>query len=63
MSIQAISYDKLLNLTNTLEEAVLFVENKQKTNDDVDFLIVIQSFVQQMAIGLENHLDMSWFHS
>jgi hypothetical protein len=60
MSRNSISYDKILQLTNSLEETLIFVES-QAANNNVDFLIVIQSFIQQITFGLQNKLDLSAF--
>ena len=46
------------DLTKSLERTLNFVQNKNATND-IDLLICIQTFVQQISLNLENFLDPS----
>ena len=51
-----------VNLTNSLERTLNFVESKHEATKDIDLLIVIQTFVQQITSNLKQHLDPSMIH-
>lgn len=51
--------DYTVKFTQILEETLSFVDNKPKAKKDVDFLIVIQCFIQEITNKLKNHLDIS----
>jgi hypothetical protein len=51
--------DYTFKFTQTLEETLSFVDNKIKAKKDVDFLIIIQLFIQEITYKLKNHLDPS----
>ena len=48
-------------LTNALELTLDFVQTKNATND-IDLLVVIQTFVQQITLNLKQNLDPSMIH-
>jgi hypothetical protein len=50
-----------VELANSLEFTLNFVQNTNATND-IDLLIVIQTFVQQITSNLKQHLDPSMIH-
>ena len=50
-----------VELANSLEFTLNFVQNTSATND-IDLLIVIQTFVQQITSNLKQHLDPSLIH-
>ena len=51
-----------VDLTNSLERTLNFVESKHEATIDIDLLIVIQTFVQQITSNLKQHLDPSMIH-
>jgi hypothetical protein len=51
--------DEAINLTKSLELVLTFVTDK--ANSDVDLLIAIQTFIQNITINLEKHLDLGMF--
>ena len=50
------------DLTESLEQTLHFVESKNEATKDIDLLIVIQTFVQQITSNLKQHLDPSMIH-
>ena len=48
-------------LTNALELTLDFVQTKNAKND-IDLLVVIQTFVQQITVNLKQNLDASMIH-
>ena len=48
-------------LTNALELTLDFVQTENVTND-IDLLVVIQTFVQQITLNLKQNLDPSMIH-
>ena len=53
--VQDFSHD----LTKSLERTLNFVQNQHEATRDIDLLIVIQTFVQQITLNLSQHLDPS----
>jgi hypothetical protein len=47
-----------VELANALEFTLDFVQNKNASND-IDLLIVIQTFIQQISFNLKKYLDPS----
>jgi hypothetical protein len=48
--------EEAINLTKSLQLVLTFVSDK--ANFDVDLLITIQTFIQNITINLENYLDL-----
>jgi hypothetical protein len=45
--------------TESLQQMLNFVQNNSASTNDIDLLVVIQTFVQQITINLKQHLDPS----
>ena len=51
--------DFSVDLTISLQQTLNFVQSKHEAANDIDLLIVIQTFIQQIASNLKQHLDPS----